>query len=228
MSKRLKWGIGIAILVMAGVFLVPEAYAYLTNRSYESEAITETEIPEGYKVATFAGGCFWCMEPPFEKLKGVAEVVSGYTGGDLKNPSYEEVSAGATDHIESVQVYYDPEVISYPQLLDVFWRQIDPTDEEGQFVDRGYQYTTAIFYHSQAQKEAAEKSKKALAASGRFEEEIVTPIRKAKTFYKAEKYHQDYYKKNEFRYKYYRGNSGRDAFLNKFWGEERELNLPKK
>lgn len=226
MSKRFKWGIGVILLVVAGVFVVPEAYAYLTKRNYESEAITE--VPDGYEVATLAGGCFWCMEPPFEKLEGVKEVVSGYTGGDMENPTYEEVAAGETEHIESVQVYYNPDVLSYEQILDVFWRQINPTDDEGQFVDRGYQYTTAIFYHNEEQKKIAEQSKQAIAESGSFDGEIVTPIREAQTFYQAEEYHQDYYKKNEFRYDYYRGNSGRDDYLDKIWGDERELDLPRK
>ncbi|TGB03964.1 peptide-methionine (S)-S-oxide reductase MsrA [Halobacillus salinus] len=221
-----KWWIWIGLIVLIGIFAVPEAYAYLTKRNYESEAVEE--IPDGYEVATLAGGCFWCMEPPFEKLKGVKEVVSGYTGGEVRNPSYEEVSAGGTGHIESVQVYYDPEVVSYDQILDVFWRQINPTDDEGQFVDRGYQYTTAIFYNNEQQKEIAEKSKQALASSGRFDQEIVTPIREAEAFYKAEEYHQDYYKKNKFRYDYYRGNSGRDDYLDRTWGTDRELDLPKK
>ncbi|MBA2176485.1 peptide-methionine (S)-S-oxide reductase MsrA [Halobacillus locisalis] len=226
MSKRFKWGIGVILLVVVGVFVVPEAYAYFTKRNYESEAITE--VPEGYEVATLAGGCFWCMEPPFEKLEGVKEVVSGYTGGDMENPTYEEVSSGQTEHIESVQVYYDPEVISYEEILDVFWRQINPTDDEGQFIDRGYQYTTAIFYHNQEQKTTAEQSKLTIAESERFDGEIVTPIREVQTFYRAEEYHQDYYKKNEFRYDYYRGNSGRDDYLEKVWGDERELDLPRK
>ncbi|MGI8314870.1 peptide-methionine (S)-S-oxide reductase MsrA [Halobacillus mangrovi] len=228
MSKRLKWSIIAGVLVLIGVFVIPEAYAYLTKRNYESEAVSEEDVPEGYEVATFAGGCFWCMEPPYEKLDGIYEVISGYTGGDTENPTYEEVSAGGTGHIEAVQVYYDPGKITYEQLLDVFWRQINPTDDEGQFVDRGYQYTTAIFYHSEAQKMKAEQSKKALSESGRFDKEIVTPIREAEEFYRAEEYHQDYYKKNEFRYKFYRGNSGRDDYLEKKWGEDRELELPQK
>ncbi|MCA0971878.1 peptide-methionine (S)-S-oxide reductase MsrA [Halobacillus litoralis] len=221
-----KWGIWLGLIVLIGIFVVPEAYAYLTKRNYESEAMTE--VPEGYEVATLAGGCFWCMEPPFENLKGVKEVVSGYTGGSEENPTYEEVASGGTEHIESVRVYFDPDTISYEQILDVFWRQINPTDDEGQFVDRGYQYTTAIFYHNEQQKETAEQSKEEIASTEQFGGEIVTPIREAGTFYEAEEYHQDYYKKNELRYDYYRGNSGRDDYLNQVWGEERELDLPKK
>jgi len=171
-----------------------------------------------YETAIFAGGCFWCMEPPFEKLHGVIDAVSGYTGGTLENPTYEQVSSGSTKHIEAVKVVYDAEEISYEELLDVFWRQIDPTDSGGQFVDRGYQYTSAIFYKTEEEKKLAEESLKALEASGRFEEEIVTPIREASEFYNAEEYHQDYYIKSDVKYKYYRSRSGRDEFLNKVWG----------
>ena len=155
-----------------------------------------------YEAATFAGGCFWCMQPPFEKLKGVVEVVSGYTGGTGENPTYEDYARKG--HIEAVQITYDPSIISYNPLLDVFWRQIDPTDAGGQFVDRGPQYRSAIFYHNQEQKSLAEKSKEELEKSGRFDKPIVTDIIKRTTFYKAEDYHQDYYKKNPVRYKFYR------------------------
>lgn len=172
--------------------------------------------------ATFAGGCFWCMEPPFEKLSGVVEVTSGYTGGDKANPTYEEVSAGKTGHLEAVEITYDPAKITYSRLLDVFWRQIDPTDGGGQFVDRGPQYRSAIFYHNDQQKTLAEKSKEAMSKSGRFGKPIVTEILKASTFYKAEEYHQDYYKKNPIRYKFYRFNSGRDTYLKKIWGDQME------
>ncbi|MFW5862648.1 MAG: peptide-methionine (R)-S-oxide reductase MsrB [Spirochaetota bacterium] len=173
--------------------------------------------------AIFAGGCFWCMESPFEKYDGVIEVISGYIGGDKKNPTYEEVSSGTTGHIEAVKILYDPKKISYETLLDVFWRQIDPTDPRGQFVDRGEQYTTAIFYLDEKQKKLAEKSKNALEKSGRFSKPVVTPIRKAETFYPAEDYHQDYYRENPIRYKFYRYNSGRDQFLEDTWGEDREV-----
>jgi methionine-S-sulfoxide reductase len=151
-----------------------------------------------YEEATFAGGCFWCMEHPFEKLEGVSEVVSGYTGGRKKNPTYREVSAGATFHFESIQITYDPSKISYSKLLDLFWRQIDPTDPDGQFADRGLQYRTAIFYHNEEQKRLAEKSKEQLDKSGRYDEQIVTEITEATSFYQAEEYHQDYYKKTLF------------------------------
>ena len=182
----------------------------------------EIKQNENLQKATFAGGCFWCMEHPFEKLDGVTEVISGYTGGDLKNPSYIQVSSGITKHIESIQVTYNPKIINYKKLLDVFWRQINPTDDGGQFVDRGFQYTTAIFYHNEKQKEEAEKSKEDLNKSGRYDFPIVTKILPAKIFYKAEEYHQDYYKNNSLNYKRYRNGSGRDQYLNKIWGDKRE------
>jgi peptide methionine sulfoxide reductase msrA/msrB len=162
------------------------------------------------------------MEHPFEGVEGISEVLSGYTGGRKKNPTYEEVSAGATFHLESIQITYDPAKISYSKLLNMFWRQIDPTDPDGQFVDRGLQYRTAIFYHNDVQKRLAEESKEQLDKSGRFDEEIVTPIIKATAFYKAEEYHQDFYKKRPLRYKMYRRGSGRDKFLERIWGKEME------
>jgi peptide methionine sulfoxide reductase msrA/msrB len=172
------------------------------------------------KTATFAGGCFWCVESDFEKVDGVIEAVSGYTGGRVENPTYEQVSSGDTGHLEAVQVVYDPSKIGYEELLDVFWRHVDPTDPGGQFVDRGDPYRTAVFYHDEDQKRLAEASKKALDASGRFEKPVVTPILKAGPFYRAEDYHQDYYKDHAIRYKLYRWNSGRDQFLGKVWGKE--------
>ena len=177
--------------------------------------------------ATFAGGCFWCMETPFEKLDGVTEVISGYTGGKKVNPTYEEVSYGGTGHLESVQIIYDPSKITYSELLDVFWKQIDPTDSNGQFVDRGSQYRSAIFYHNHEQKGLAEKSKEELDESGKFGKPIVTEIIMASAFYKAEEYHQDYYKKNPIRYKFYRYNSGRDQYLKKIWGDEMQKKVSK-
>lgn len=174
----------------------------------------------GFEKATFAGGCFWCMVPPFEKADGVISVASGYTGGHVVNPTYEQVSSGVTGHLEAIQVTYDPKVISYKDLLDIFWRQIDPTDPGGQFVDRGAQYRSAIFYHTDQQKELAEASKEQMAKSGRFDKPIVTEIIKYDVFYPAEEYHQDYYKKNPIRYKYYRYRSGRDQYLEKIWGKD--------
>jgi len=169
------------------------------------------------ELATFAGGCFWCMVAPFAKLSGVIKVVSGYTGGHKENPPYEEVASKTTGHHEAVQITFDPDKISYEELLDVFWRQIDPTDPGGQFADRGEPYHTAIFYHSEEQKQKAEASKRALAASGRFDKPIVTKILPAQTFYPAEEYHQDFYKKNPIHYEHYRRGSGRDDFIKKHW-----------
>lgn len=171
--------------------------------------------------AIFAGGCFWCMEPPFDKLEGVSEVISGYTGGQVPNPTYEQVTAGGTGHVEAVEIHYDPQLISYEQLLYVFWRQINPTDDGGQFVDRGDHYRSAIFYLNDEQRLLAEQSKAELAASGVFSSPIVTSILPAGPFYPAEEYHQNYYKKNPLRYRYYRSSSGRDRFLDRVWGRER-------
>ncbi len=170
--------------------------------------------------ATFAGGCFWCMEPPFEKLDGVEKVESGYTGGETADPSYAQVSSGKTGHVEAVRITYDPQKVSYDRLLDQFWRNIDPTDKGGQFADRGKQYTTAIFYHNESQKEKANASKKRLEESDIFKEPIVTGIKKAAAFYPAEAYHQGYYKKNPQHYTRYRRGSGREGFLDKMWEEE--------
>jgi peptide methionine sulfoxide reductase msrA/msrB len=170
--------------------------------------------------ATFAGGCFWCMEPPFEVLDGVQEVIAGYSGGDTEDPSYEEVSSGETGHYEAVQITYDPEIISYEELLEVYWRQIDPTDEGGQFADQGSQYKTAIFYHDQKQKELAEESKLHLEQSGKYDKPIATQILPYKNFYVAEDYHQDFYKTNPDRYGTYKYYSGRENFLKEKWPDE--------
>jgi len=169
--------------------------------------------------ATFAGGCFWCMQPPFDKLDGVLLTTVGYTGGPEENPTYKQVSYGKTGHAEAIQILYDPSKISYTQLLDVFWRNIDPTTRNRQFSDVGSQYRTAIFHHSDEEKQLAEHSKEELQKSGRFDKEIVTEITPASTFYRAEEYHQKYYKKNPIRYKAYRIGSGRDRFIMKVWGD---------
>ena len=163
---------------------------------------------EDAAVSTFAGGCFWCMEQPFEKLDGVVDVVSGYSGGSEVDPTYEQVSSGRTGHAEVVQVPYDPARVSYAGLLDVFWRQVDPTDPSGQFVDRGLQYRTAIFVHDAEQRRLAEASKAELEASGRYKRPLVTEIAPFRAFYRAEEYHQNYHAKNPIRYKYYRYRSG--------------------
>ena len=172
-----------------------------------------------YKKAIFAGGCFWCMESPYEDLPGVIEVVSGYTGGSEEDSTYDKVCSGKTGHLEAVQITYDPEKISYENLLEIFWRQIDPTDTGGQFHDRGDQYKTAILYFDEEQKKIAEDSKKKLENSGFFDGPIATRIISASEFFAAEEYHQDYYKKNPERYKLYRKGSGRESFLKKKWGE---------
>jgi peptide methionine sulfoxide reductase msrA/msrB len=190
--------------------------------------ITEGAYSIMYKEAVFAGGCFWCMEAPFEKLDGVKEVISGYTGGHKENPTYNEVSSGTTGHYESVKIIYDPSIISYSGLLDVFWRQINPTDAEGQFVDRGPQYSSAIFYLDDEQKRQAEESKVKLQQSGRFKDPIVTKIIKATKFYEAEPYHQDYYKNHSLKYKFYRFNSGRDRYLKEVWGDDNSHKESKK
>ena len=175
-------------------------------------------------VATFAGGCFWCVESDFEKVPGVLKVVSGYTGGTGENPTYETYARQG--HIEAVQIFYDPAKVGYAQLLDVFWRHIDPTDAEGSFGDRGAHYRSAIFYHDEEQRRLAEKSKEDLGKSGRFSKPIVTEIIKFSRFYDAEEYHQDYYKKNPLRYRYYRHGSGRDQFLEKVWAQGRAETHP--
>ncbi|MFC7785769.1 peptide-methionine (R)-S-oxide reductase MsrB [Rossellomorea sp. GCM10028870] len=226
--KKVMMGIGLVLLLSLAAFFGPKLYASMTQKSLGSEPVKLDMVDEEHAVATFAGGCFWCMEPPFEKLDGVYSVISGYTGGEEKNPTYDEVSTKQTGHVEAVQIEYNPKVITYEQLLKVYWRQIDPTDNGGQFVDRGPQYVSGIFYHNEEQENIAQRSKQELADSGRFEEEIVTEIQPAKTFYKAEEYHQDYYKKNELSYKFYRNNSGRDDFLDEAWGEDRNIKLDTK
>lgn len=174
-----------------------------------------------FEQATFAGGCFWCMEQPFEELKGVEEVISGYTGGHKENPSYEEVCRGTTGHLEAVQVRYDPKKISYDELLNVFWQTIDPTDSGGQFTDRGSQYQTAIFYHNGKQKKLAEESKKALDEARLFEKPVAIDIRQVTTFYKAEDYHQDYYKTCPVQYNSYKTGSSRGQFQKIIWQNEK-------
>lgn len=169
--------------------------------------------------ATFAGGCFWCVEADFEKVPGVVQAVSGYTGGRGADPTYDDY--GRKGHVEAVQILYDPQKVSYQELLNYFWRHIDPTDAGGQFGDRGTQYRSAIFYHDDEQRRLAEKSKQELAKSGRFTRPVVTEILPFTRFYRAEDYHQDYYQNHSLRYKFYRSNSGRDQFLRRVWGEKR-------
>ncbi len=179
-----------------------------------------------YEEATFAGGCFWCMQPAFEGLSGVKEVFAGYAGGSGQNPTYEDYADKG--HIEAIRVVYDPSKISYAELLGVFWRQVDPTDPGGQFCDRGLQYRSVIFYHTQEQKQLAEKSKEELGKSGRYTKPLVTEIIKASEFYQAEEYHQDYHKKNPIRYKFYRLSCGRDRYLKNIWGDTMYKEDPEK
>jgi len=169
--------------------------------------------------ATFAGGCFWCMQHPFDRLEGVKSTTAGYTGGNKKYPTYKEVSAGGTGHAESVRIEFDPSKISYRQLLNVFWRQIDPTDAGGQFIDRGNQYRTAIFYHNKKQRRLARQSRAEMEKSGRFDKPIVTRIVPASAFWPAEDYHQHFADKNPMRYHFYRYHSGRDQYLDRIWGK---------
>jgi peptide-methionine (S)-S-oxide reductase len=185
----------------------------------DSAAAPPPAAPAAHEeIATFAGGCFWCVESDFDKVDGVIVTISGYTGGHVKNPTYQQVSAGASGHAESVEIHYDPAKVSYAQLLDVFWHSIDPTVKDQQFCDVGHQYRTAIFYHDDAQKRLAEASKAAIERSKPFREPIVTEIAPASTFYPAEEYHQDFYKKNPVRYNFYRYNCGRDRRLEALWG----------
>jgi peptide-methionine (S)-S-oxide reductase len=184
-----------------------------------SVAVFAADAPAGTAKATFAGGCFWCMEPPFDKLDGVISTTSGYTGGQKHNPTYEEVSAGRTGHAEAMQIVYDPKKVSYEKLLEVFWHNVDPTIKDAQFCDHGNQYRTGIFVHDEQQKLAAENSKTALDKSKPFKAALVTEITAATQFYPAEDYHQDYYMKNPIRYKFYRNGCGRDARLKELWGE---------
>ena len=201
--------------VIASLLMVSQRPAAFAK---EGVSIGGTQMPQR-ATATFAGGCFWCMEPPFEKLEGVMSVTSGYTGGTESNPTYEQVSSGMTGYAEAIQVVYDPARVRYDQLLDVFWMNIDPTTSNAQFADHGKQYRTAIFYHNEEQQRLAKTSKAKLERSGKFKAPIVTEIVSASAFYPAEDYHQDYYKKNPLRYKLYRIGSGRDRYLHETWGK---------
>ncbi len=192
----------------------------MTATSASGDSTKGNVSEQRFEKATFAGGCFWCMEPPFDKLDGVISTTSGYTGGTEKDPTYEQVSSGKTGHLEAIEVTYDPAKVSYAQLLDVFWKNVDPTQHNGQFVDIGSQYRTAIFYHNEEQRRQALESRNRLQESRKFGKPIVTEIRPAMPFYSAEDYHQDYYIKNPIRYKYYRWGSGRDRFLEETWGKK--------
>ncbi len=202
------------------VFALFAASLSAASRAEAEDAGKPDAGDKKYEKATFAGGCFWCIEPPFDKLDGVIDTIAGYTGGNVKNPTYEQVSTGTTGHAEAVEIIYDPEVVSYEKLLEVFWLNIDPTDAGGQFADRGSQYRPEIFYHSEAQRKAAEASKKKLDESGKFGNPVVVAITEAAEFYPAEEYHQSYYKKNELRYKMYKYGSGRQSFIDKYNKED--------
>jgi peptide methionine sulfoxide reductase msrA/msrB len=212
-------GLTLFLVIIPVLGLILTGWEY-NGHSKEPEEKRATMSDEHLR-ATFAGGCFWCVQSDFEKVDGVVQVISGYTGGHVENPTYQQVSAGGTGHVEAIQVIYDPKKVSYQDLLDVFWKHVDPTDAGGQFVDRGSQYRSVIFYNDEEQKRAAEESKHELEKTGRFDKLIVTEILPFMKFYKAEDYHQDYYKKNPLRYKYYRFSSGRDQFLGKVWGDSK-------
>ena len=197
-------------------------FGYHQVRSMDKMEKAIKDRPEKTASAVFAGGCFWCTESDFEKADGVIEAISGYTGGHVQNPTYRQVSAGGTGHVEAVKVIYDPAKISYQGLLDVFWRHVDPTDPGGQFVDRGSQYRSVIFYANETEKRLAEESKQLLATTGPFSKPIVTDILPLGEFYQAEDYHQNYYKRNPLRYRWYRSGSGRDQFLEKAWANQKD------
>ncbi len=210
------------ILIVLGILLLAQGYHMFAN-SYDEQADikkrAEARQNEKYEKAVFAGGCFWCMQPPFDDLDGVITTTAGFTGGPEKNPAYKDVAYGRTGHTEVVEVIYDPEVISYDKLLSIFWMNINPTDADGQFVDRGKQYRPGIFYLNGGQKDAAEASKDKLEKSGRFDKPVVVEITELDVFWDAEEYHQMFYKKNPMRYKTYRLGSGRDQFIEKSWDQ---------
>ena len=211
------------MFVIVGIFILMYSISMINSKVGQA-----SKKSTGFVKATFAGGCFWCMEAPFEELNGVVSVESGYTGGTKEYPTYQDVSSGVTDHAEAVEIVYDPNVINYKELLAVFWRSIDPTQENGQFADKGQQYRTAIFYHGQDQKRFSEESKRDLDKSGKFKKPIVTEIVPANAFYKAEEYHQDYYKRHPQQYNSYKILSGREPFLKKVWGDNRGTTRKKK
>ena len=209
-TQRLSASLAIAVLVGGVIALV----------TAEGQTSATPVAAQGLATATFAGGCFWCMEPPFDKLDGVISTTSGYTGGERRHPTYGDVSSGRTAHAEAVEVVYDSAKITYAQLLDVFWRNVDPLTRNRQFCDHGAQYRTAIFFHDAEQERMARESKRRLEESGRFDQPIVTQIVEAAEFWAAEDYHQDYYMKNPIRYKFYRFSCGRDRRLDELWGDE--------
>ena len=204
-------------------FLVPlfalALFLFAALARADEPIVATKPAPAGLEKAAFAGGCFWCMQGPYDALPGVVSTAVGYTGGEKANPTYHEVGAGGTGHMESIEIVFDPKKVSYEKLLDVFWHNVDPTNPYGQFCDNGTSYRTAIFFENDAQRAAAEASKKAIAASGVLKKPIVTEIVKAGVFWRAEEYHQSYYKKNPIRYNFYRSGCGRDARLKEIWGD---------
>jgi len=217
----------ISVFLTSLIIIIAFIYVrHLFANNQKGESIMDKQ-DESFEKATFAGGCFWCIEVAFEELSGVKEVTSGYTGGHKENPTYEEVSTGKTGHYEAVEILYDPSEITYKELLDVFWKIIDPTDPEGQFADKGPQYRTAVFYHNEVQKHQAEKSKEELEKSGIFNKPIVTEIIKSTKFYEAEEYHQDYYRKCPVRFQTYKFSSGREQFQEEVWGKSLGKESPK-
>lgn len=207
-------------LLQKSLFILMALFFSSCFAQTEDKMDKQIKSTEGLEKATFGGGCFWCMEPPFDAQEGVFSTTAGYMGGHLKNPTYEEVCTGNTGHAEVIQVLFDPKKVSYEKLLDIFWRNIDPTTKNRQFADRGSQYRTVIFYHSPEQKKRAEKSKQELSESGKFDSPIVTEIVEASDFYPAEDYHQEYYRKNTMHYKMYRRGSGRESYLEETWGKK--------
>jgi peptide-methionine (S)-S-oxide reductase len=214
---RMRLGVITALAVAVAVALVVGRGSPARGAAGKPKAAMPA-VPPGAAIATFAGGCFWCMEPPFEKLPGVYSVTSGYTGGPQQDPSYEQVGSGGTGHAEAVRIVFDPSKVAYEKLLEVFWHNIDPTVRSRQFCDVGEQYRSAIFVHDAAQRKLAEASKAEVERTKRFPQEIVTPIEDAGSFWPAEEYHQDYYKKNAMQYRMYRTGCGRDARLKELWG----------
>jgi peptide methionine sulfoxide reductase msrA/msrB len=209
------------VIVIFAMAVVVFGYNHVRSSDKNMEAQMD-DTGRMTQAAVFAGGCFWCTESDFEKIEGVVKVISGYTGGEEQNPSYRQVASGGTGHVEAVQVVYDPAKVTYDELLDIFWRHVDPTDAGGQFVDRGPQYRSAIFYADDRERELALASKKRLTATNRFVKPVATDILPLREFYPAEDYHQDYYKKNPIRYKWYRSGSGRDQFLQKAWADMKD------
>jgi peptide methionine sulfoxide reductase msrA/msrB len=213
----------IAVVAAVGWSLLPFG---TTSDKPPAQAAERVDL-SGLSVATLAGGCFWCVEAAFEKVPGVKLVVSGYSGGDIANPTYKQVSGGKTKHTEVVQIHYDPAVISYAGLLQVLWRTADPTDSDGQYYDRGSQYRPAIFYHTKAQREVALRARDELERTGPFKKPITIEISPFKSFYRAEEYHQDYYKKNPIHYRLYTIGSGRIEFHEETWGDKLEIDFSK-